>query len=50
MPPGISALALSDMVRCKKLSGPKTDPAAPSSLPLTGVPTAYGGSKQTARA
>ncbi len=41
---GSLARAHSDMVRDRNDSGPNTDPAAPSSRPRTGEPTAYGGS------
>jgi hypothetical protein len=40
IPPGRSTRAHSDMVRCRNPNGPKTLPAAPSSRPRTGVPTA----------
>src|SRR5580765_4194577 len=47
-PPGRSTRAVWASVRCRNSNGPYTEPAAPSSRPRTGVPTAYGGSKTIA--
>ena len=40
IPPGFSTRVHSDSVRCRKANGENTEPAAPSSRPRTGVPTA----------